>query len=57
MRLSSPRQLTFLISVILIIVGIVTFFVKDVSFFNNQAFWLTFAGGALLSLGCMISGL
>ncbi|MDR2900931.1 MAG: hypothetical protein LBV20_05385 [Treponema sp.] len=57
MRLSSPRQLTFLISLILIIVGIVTFFVRDISFFDNQAFWLTFAGGALLSLGCLIKGL
>jgi hypothetical protein len=56
MRLNSPKQVTLCISVILIVVGLVGSLVAIpyITQFNN---WISFAGGALLSLGCLIKGL
>ena len=56
MRLNSPKKVTLCISVCLIIVGLVGSLVAIpfVTQFNN---WISFAGGALLSLGCLVKGL
>ena len=56
MRLNAPKQGTFILSVILILLGLIGSLVSIpfVSQFNN---WIAFAGGALLLLGNMIKGL
>ena len=56
MRLNAPKKVVYAISVCLIIVGLVGSLVAIpfVSEFNN---WFSFAGGALLSLACLIKGL
>jgi membrane protein YdbS with pleckstrin-like domain len=56
MRLTAPKTVVFFISVILIIVGLVVY-LTTLSFFPGDAYWLTFAGGALLSLACLLKGL
>jgi len=55
MKLSSPKKAVFCISVILIILGLVASLVAIpyVSPFNN---WISFAGGTLLTLGCLLKG-
>jgi membrane protein YdbS with pleckstrin-like domain len=56
MKLSSPKRVIFVISVILIILGFIASLVHIpfVSGINN---WVAFAGGALLSLGCLLKGI
>jgi phosphotransferase system glucose/maltose/N-acetylglucosamine-specific IIC component len=56
MKLSAPKQVVFVISVILIILGLIAslVFIPFVSGISN---WVTFAGGALLSLGCLLKGI
>ena len=60
MRLSAPKKVVFIISVILIILGLIGWFITlkgDIpTFIHNYSFWLTFAGGVLVSLGCMLKG-
>ena len=55
MRLSAPKNIVFFISVCLIILGLVASLVAipGLSAFSN---WISFAGGALLSLGCLLKG-
>ena len=55
MRLSAPKQVVFIISVILLIVGLVAYF-GGFNLFAGDFFWVTFAGGVLLSLGCLLKG-
>ena len=56
MRTNSPKQLTLVISLCLIILGLIGSLVDIpyVSAYNN---WISFAGGALLSLACLLKGL
>ena len=56
MKTNSPKKVTLCISVILIVLGLVASLVAIpfVSAFNN---WISFAGGALLSLACLLKGL
>ena len=58
MKLNAPKQLTWLIAVILGVLGLICFFpfAAPIVFFSTQAFWLTFAGFALLALGCYLKG-
>ena len=60
MRLSAPKKGVFTISVILIILGLIGWFIpgnNDIfSFISRYSYWLTFIGGALLALGCMLKG-
>ena len=55
MKLSAPKQIVFLISVILIIAGLVGFLVA-IPILSQFSFWFTFAGGVLLSLGVLLKG-
>ena len=57
MKLNSPRKLTLCISVILILAGLVGQLVLNIPIISQYNFWFTFAGGALLSLACMLKGL
>ena len=56
MRLSAPKQIVFLISVILIVVGLVGVLVPAIPILSPFSFWFTFAGGVLLSLGVLLKG-
>lgn len=54
MKLSAPKQGTFTIAVLLLILAIVARFV---SAFSAGAFWLAIAGGVVLALGCYCKNL
>jgi len=55
MRLSAPKQIVFFISVILIVLGLLASLVAIpvISGINN---WVSFVGGGLLTLGCLLKG-
>ena len=55
MKLSAPTKVVFAISLILIVLGLIASLttVKHISGINN---WVSFAGGALLTLGCLLRG-
>jgi len=53
MKLSAPRNVTFIISVVLIVGGLISFFTP----FGEDAILITFAGGVLLTLGNLLKGL
>jgi hypothetical protein len=58
MKLSAPTFVVFLISVILIVVGLLMALgVLSLGSLNLHTYWITFAGGALLTLGCLFKGL
>ncbi|MBN2355498.1 hypothetical protein JXO59_05255 [candidate division KSB1 bacterium] len=54
-RLSAPKKLTWLISVILAVVSIVAWFVP-LGIVTTYAFWLLFIGFLLLFLGTTVKG-
>jgi phosphotransferase system glucose/maltose/N-acetylglucosamine-specific IIC component len=56
MRLSSPTKVVFIISVCLIILGLLAALVT-IPVVTGINHWVAFAGGALLSLGCLLKGL
>ena len=55
MKLNAPTKVVFAISLILIILGLIASLttIKYLSGINN---WISFAGGALLTLGCLLKG-
>lgn len=55
MKLSAPKQITFLIAVILLILGVLARFVA-IPFVTVYAFWIVVVAAVLLVLGCAISG-
>ena len=55
MRLSAPKQIVFIISVILIVLGLLASLVA-IPFISGIHNWVSFAGGALLTLGCLLKG-
>jgi hypothetical protein len=55
MRLNAPKNVTFFISVALLVVGLITFLVPDFSV--GISFILALIGGGLLALGCLLTGL
>jgi hypothetical protein len=58
MKLTAPTKVIFLISVILIIVGIIIQLTTLIPFYivGGLGFWLVTAGGVLLSLGVLLKG-
>ena len=56
MRLSAPKKAVFAISLFLIVIGLIASLtpIPVLTGINN---WISFAGGALLSLGCLLKGL
>ena len=56
MRLTSPTKVVFIISVCLIILGLLAALVT-IPVVTGINHWVAFAGGALLSLGCLLKGL
>jgi len=63
MKLSSPTNVVFWISVILIILGLLVVLIPSLPLIGgvflgkvSLGYWLTFAGGILLTLGCLLKG-
>lgn len=56
MKLTPPKKLTFWISIILGLVGLVAKLVA-IPFLSAYAFWILFIGFLLLALGLLIKGL
>ncbi|MEJ2605519.1 MAG: hypothetical protein P8Z41_02470 [Anaerolineales bacterium] len=56
MKLSAPKQITWLISVVLIVVGIVAEFV-DLSIVTQYNFWIMTVAAVLLALATSLKGL
>jgi hypothetical protein len=56
MRLSAPKQIVFIISLILLIVGFLGFIVPAIPLSFGISYWLTFASAVLLVLGCLLKG-
>jgi uncharacterized RDD family membrane protein YckC len=61
MKLSAPKQVVFCISVILIIIGLLCMLIPAIPLIGGLmiggiaiGYWLTFAGGVLLTLGCLL---
>lgn len=52
MNLNAPKQITFWISVLLVIIGIVLSFIA-----GAWAWWLVVAGFILLAIGCLFDGI
>jgi len=60
MRLNAPKKITWLVAVILGILGLVCFLAPTlplIAFVAKYAFWLVFAGFSLLALGAFLKGL
>jgi hypothetical protein len=57
MRLSPPKNVTFIISVALIAFGLLAHFTDVVDLDTDTAFLITAGGGVLLALGCWLKGL
>jgi len=60
MKLSAPKKVVFCISVILIILGLLCTLIPGLTFLGGYqsviGYWLTFAGGVLLTFGCLLKG-
>jgi uncharacterized membrane protein HdeD (DUF308 family) len=54
MKLSTPKNITFWIAVILAVLGVIFFFIPAVA---SYAFWLLLVGFVLLALGNLLNGL
>jgi hypothetical protein len=56
MKLTPPKNITFWISVILVVAGLLGY-LKVLAFLSPFAFWLVLAGFVLLFLGNLVKGL
>ena len=58
MALKSPGILTFMLSVILTVLALVTyFFGATIPFITNQEFWVLLVAQVILIFGCIMRGL
>jgi hypothetical protein len=57
MTLNAPKKVTFIISVILIFGGLLLFFMPFIGDHQDDMLFISFAGGALLTLGNLLKGL
>ncbi len=55
-RLNAPAQLTFLISLVLAVLGVLAIFVT-IPFVSGYAFWFVTVGYIVLALGCIMKGM
>jgi hypothetical protein len=55
MRLTSPKKIVFYISVVAMLVGLVFYLFFDDM--KDLGYWVTFAGGALLTAGVAMKGI
>ena len=58
MALKAPGILTFMLSVILTVLALVTFFFgADIPFITGKEFWVLLVAQAVLVFGCIMRGL
>ena len=58
MKLNAPKFVTFLVCLVLLVVGLLAALgFIPVPIVQRYSYWITFAGGALLSLACVMKGL
>jgi len=55
MKLNAPKQLTWVIALILLVLGLIGMLVA-VPVLTAYAFWFAFVGGVLLLLGAFLKG-
>jgi len=55
MRLNAPKNVVFFISVCLIVLGLLGSLIA-IPFISGINNWVSFVGGALLTLGCLLKG-
>jgi hypothetical protein len=55
-RLNAPAQMTFLISLVLAVLGLLAVFVT-IPFVTGYAFWFMTIGYVVLALGCILKGM
>jgi hypothetical protein len=55
-RLNAPTQIVFLISLALVLLAVIGFFVT-IPFISMYAFWVVVAGYVLLAAGCVLKGM
>lgn len=55
-RLNAPAQLTFLISLVLAVLGVLAIFVS-IPVVSGYAFWFVVAGYVVIALGCVMKGM
>ena len=56
MKLSAPTQLFFIIAAVLALLGLLAGPLNMIAALSAYAFWLTFAGWVVLSIGCFMKG-
>ena len=56
MQLSPPKQITWLISVVLVVVGVIAEFV-DLAVISDLRFWIVVASAVILALATYLKGL
>ncbi len=56
MKLNAPKQITFIIALVLAVLGVLAFFVA-IPVLGGFKFWLVVAGFVLLALGNLLEGL
>jgi hypothetical protein len=56
MKLSAPKQITWWISVVLVVLGVIAEFV-DLSVVTEYNFWIVTVGAVLLALATYLEGL
>ena len=57
MKLSAPKQITWVIAVILGVLGVIGGLVETLPVLGEYGGWLVFAGFALLALATLVDGL
>ena len=57
MKLSAPKQITWIIAVILGVLDVIGGLVETLPILGEYAGWLAFAGFALLALAILLDGL
>lgn len=56
MNLSAPRQLFFIIAVVIAIVAVLATFISALSFIPIAPFWLMTIAFVILALACLVKG-
>jgi uncharacterized membrane protein len=56
-RLNQPKQITFLVSLVVVIVAIVCYFWKPNSTITDNTMWIAAVGWLILAAGNLIKGL
>jgi len=55
MKLNAPKQITFLVALILAVVGLLGIIIS-IPFISAYAFWILFVGFCVLTAGCILKG-